>query len=103
MYVRRLVEEAQLSQNSKTSFRIWGMKAPWPLAGSECCCARRKGLTAEVSLEAIGTEASDLQTSETVASEDSVLRGMSQPISCARCCGADQVSLRLDFRRLNSN
>lgn len=64
MYVRRLAEEAQLSQNSKTSFRIWGMNAPWPLAGSECCCARRKGLTTEESLEAIGTEAAEQDGAE---------------------------------------
>lgn len=56
MYVRRLVEDAQLSQNSKTSFRAWGTKAPWPFAGNEVCCARRKGLRAGPILEAMADE-----------------------------------------------
>ncbi len=51
--MRKLVDDAQLSQNSNTSFRACGTKAPWPFAGKDVCCARRKGLRAGPILEAM--------------------------------------------------
>lgn len=43
MYVRVLVDDGHLSQYSKTSFRIWGMKATCPFAGRDERAARSSG------------------------------------------------------------
>lgn len=50
MYVRVLFDDGQCSQYSKTSFRIWGMKAPWPLAGREESWALSIGRTARTDM-----------------------------------------------------
>jgi hypothetical protein len=44
MKMRALEEEGLCWQNSRTTLRIWGMKAVWPLTGAERSCALSNGL-----------------------------------------------------------